>query len=101
MIRLLMRRDYTHSICANHYVYPAMELRQHGGSEKAFVWQTLADFADGLPKEELLAIRFRVRFSCRSIFFLGDLGSGLSVNFFAGEGGIRLGTRGIEIFLDI
>jgi len=59
MIRLLMRRDYTHSICANHYVYPAMELRKHGGSEKAFVWQTLADFADGLPKEELMAIRFR------------------------------------------
>ena len=36
-----------------------MELRPHAGSERSFMWTTLADFADEEPKQELLAIRFR------------------------------------------
>ncbi|KAK6192845.1 hypothetical protein SNE40_004246 [Patella caerulea] len=58
LIRLLMRRDKTLKICANHYVSPLMELKPNCGSERAWVWSTTADFADEEPKAELLAIRF-------------------------------------------
>uniref|UniRef100_A0A8V0Z8Z7 Ran-specific GTPase-activating protein n=2 Tax=Gallus gallus TaxID=9031 RepID=A0A8V0Z8Z7_CHICK len=57
-IRLLMRRDKTLKICANHYITPLMELRPNAGSDRAWVWNTHADFADECPKPELLAIRF-------------------------------------------
>ncbi|XP_071758782.1 ran-specific GTPase-activating protein [Centroberyx gerrardi] len=57
-IRLLMRRDRTLKICANHHISPMMELKPNAGSDRAWVWNTLADFADECPKPELLAIRF-------------------------------------------
>ncbi|KAM4710419.1 ran-specific GTPase-activating protein [Discoglossus pictus] len=57
-IRLLMRRDKTLKICANHYVTPTMELKPNAGSDRAWVWNTYADYADESPKPELLAIRF-------------------------------------------
>ncbi|KAJ8285996.1 hypothetical protein GJAV_G00033310 [Gymnothorax javanicus] len=57
-IRLLMRRDRTLKICANHNILPLMELRPNAGSDRAWVWNTHADFADEQPKPELLAIRF-------------------------------------------
>ncbi|KAM9194133.1 ran-specific GTPase-activating protein isoform 1-T1 [Dugong dugon] len=57
-IRLLMRRDKTLKICANHYITPLMELKPNAGSDRAWVWNTHADFADECPKPELLAIRF-------------------------------------------
>jgi len=57
-IRLLMRRDRTLKICANHLVMPAMELKPNAGSDRAWVWNTHADFADEEPKPELLALRF-------------------------------------------
>lgn len=57
-IRLLMRRDKTLKICANHYITPAMELKPNAGSDRAWVWNTYADYADEAPKPELLAIRF-------------------------------------------
>ncbi|XP_054938625.1 ran-specific GTPase-activating protein-like, partial [Physeter macrocephalus] len=57
-IRLLMRRDKTLEICANHYITPMMELKPNVGSDRAWVWNTHADFADECPKQELLAIRF-------------------------------------------
>ncbi|XP_059884569.1 ran-specific GTPase-activating protein isoform X2 [Delphinus delphis] len=57
-IRLLMRRDKTLKICANHYITPMMELKPNAGSDRAWVWNTHADFADECPKQELLAIRF-------------------------------------------
>ncbi|XP_056138737.1 ran-specific GTPase-activating protein [Lampris incognitus] len=57
-IRLLMRRDRTLKICANHHIIPMMELKPNAGSDRAWVWNTLADFADERPKPELLAIRF-------------------------------------------
>lgn len=56
--RILMRRDKTLKICANHYVLPHMELKPNCGSERAWVWSTPADFADEERKPELLAIRF-------------------------------------------
>ncbi|XP_044520957.1 ran-specific GTPase-activating protein-like [Gracilinanus agilis] len=57
-IRLLMRRDKTLKICANHYITSLMELRPNAGSDRAWVWNTHADFADESPKPELLGIRF-------------------------------------------
>lgn len=35
-----------------------MELKPNAGSDRAWVWNTLADYADECPKPELLAIRF-------------------------------------------
>lgn len=56
--RVLMRRDKTLKICANHYVLPQIELKPNCGSDRAWVWSTPSDFADEEPKPELLAIRF-------------------------------------------
>jgi len=56
--RVLMRRDKTLKICANHHVLPQLELKPNCGSDRAWVWTTPADFADEEPKQELLAIRF-------------------------------------------
>lgn len=39
-------------------VTPLMQLKPNCGSDRAWVWSTLADFADEESKEELLAIRF-------------------------------------------
>lgn len=57
-VRILMRRDKTLKICANHYIQPYMELKPNSSSDRAWVWSTLADFADEEPKPELLAIKF-------------------------------------------
>ncbi|RWS05180.1 hypothetical protein B4U79_01828 [Dinothrombium tinctorium] len=35
-----------------------MELRKHMSNEKAWIWNTIADFADEQPRAELLCIRF-------------------------------------------
>ncbi|TPP59891.1 RAN binding protein 1 [Fasciola gigantica] len=56
--RILMRRDRTLKVCANHSINSSTELRANCGSDRAFVWQTLADFADEVPKPESLGIRF-------------------------------------------
>lgn len=58
LVRLLMRREKTFKICANHNISPFMELKQHASSDRAWVWSVPADFADEEPKPELLAIRF-------------------------------------------
>ncbi|XP_063980103.1 ran-specific GTPase-activating protein-like isoform X2 [Diachasmimorpha longicaudata] len=57
-VRVVMRRDKTLKICANHFVTPWMELKPNCGSDRAWVWSVLADYADELLKPELLAIRF-------------------------------------------
>eukprot|EP00008_Paramoeba_atlantica_P009970 CAMPEP_0201480046 /NCGR_PEP_ID=MMETSP0151_2-20130828/4629_1 /ASSEMBLY_ACC=CAM_ASM_000257 /TAXON_ID=200890 /ORGANISM="Paramoeba atlantica, Strain 621/1 / CCAP 1560/9" /LENGTH=168 /DNA_ID=CAMNT_0047861793 /DNA_START=42 /DNA_END=548 /DNA_ORIENTATION=+ len=57
-IRVLMRREKTLKICANHYVDPSMELKEHSGSARAWIYTAPADFADGEAKAEVFAIRF-------------------------------------------
>eukprot|EP01121_Diplochlamys_sp_Union-15-3_P002583 TRINITY_DN122_c0_g1_i3.p1 TRINITY_DN122_c0_g1~~TRINITY_DN122_c0_g1_i3.p1 ORF type:complete len:301 (-),score=87.96 TRINITY_DN122_c0_g1_i3:85-855(-) len=57
-IRLLMRRDKTFKICANHYILPSMKLEVNVGSDRSWVWNCPADFADETAKEEVFAIRF-------------------------------------------
>ena len=44
-IRLLMRRDKTLKICANHFVQPWMILKPMKGSDRALMWLVQADFA--------------------------------------------------------
>ncbi|RKO97494.1 Ran binding protein 1, partial [Caulochytrium protostelioides] len=57
-IRLLMRRDKTHKICANQYLTPDMKLQPNVGSDRSWVWSCTADFSEGESRPELLAIRF-------------------------------------------
>ncbi|CAG8748776.1 5764_t:CDS:2, partial [Dentiscutata erythropus] len=57
-IRLVMRRDKTHKVCANHYITSEMQLSPNVGSDRSWVWNVTADISDGEPKAETLAIRF-------------------------------------------
>ncbi|PKC57477.1 hypothetical protein RhiirA1_428446 [Rhizophagus irregularis] len=57
-IRLVMRRDKTHKVCANHYITSEMQLSPNVGSDRSWVWNVNADVSDGEPKAETLAIRF-------------------------------------------
>ncbi|KAI9269181.1 RanBP1 domain-containing protein [Phascolomyces articulosus] len=57
-VRLLMRRDKTHKVCANHLVTSEMSLSPNVGSDRSWVWNVLADVSDGEAKAETLAIRF-------------------------------------------
>ncbi|XP_072382293.1 ran-specific GTPase-activating protein-like [Diabrotica undecimpunctata] len=57
-VRVVMRRDKTLKVCANHFITPWMELKPSKGSDKAFVYTVMVDFADEKPKSECLAIKF-------------------------------------------
>ncbi|PWN18979.1 hypothetical protein BCV69DRAFT_251955, partial [Microstroma glucosiphilum] len=58
-VRLVMRRDKTLKVCANHYVLPSMALSPNVGSDRSWVWSVAADVSDGgEPTAETLAIRF-------------------------------------------
>ncbi|KAI8849081.1 RanBP1 domain-containing protein [Chytridium lagenaria] len=56
--RVLMRRDKTHKICANHYITQDINLQPNIGSDRSWVWTVGADFAEGESRAELLAVRF-------------------------------------------
>ncbi|KAB0791632.1 hypothetical protein PPYR_03432 [Photinus pyralis] len=57
-VRIVMRRDKTFKVCANHFITPWMELKPSAGTDKAFVYTVAADFADEEIKSECLAIKF-------------------------------------------
>ncbi|XP_057302228.1 E3 SUMO-protein ligase RanBP2-like [Hydractinia symbiolongicarpus] len=57
--RLVMRRDQTHKICANHLLVPELTIKPMSGSTKAFVWKTAADISDGEPSEAMFAAKFK------------------------------------------
>ncbi|GAB7345573.1 hypothetical protein MBLNU457_3879t1 [Dothideomycetes sp. NU457] len=56
--RLVMRRDKTLKVCANHYVVPDMKLSPNVGSDRSWVWNAQADVSEGEPEACTLAIRF-------------------------------------------
>lgn len=56
-VRVLMRRDKTLKICANHYMTSKMKLEQNVGSDRSWVYSTLADFSDEESKAETFAIK--------------------------------------------
>ncbi|CAB3222132.1 unnamed protein product [Arctia plantaginis] len=57
-VRVVMRRDKTLKVCANHFITPDIRMNVHCGSDKAFNWSVFADYADEQMKQELLAIKF-------------------------------------------
>ncbi|EHA52941.1 single stranded nucleic acid binding protein [Pyricularia oryzae] len=56
--RLVMRRDKTLKVCANHYIIPEMKLSPNVGSDRSWVWNAAADVSEGEPEGVTLAIRF-------------------------------------------
>ncbi|KAI8806790.1 RanBP1 domain-containing protein [Cladochytrium replicatum] len=57
-VRILMRRDKTHKICANHHLSAELKLTPNVGSDRSWVWSAPADMSEGSPQAEMLAIRF-------------------------------------------
>ncbi|KAG2176737.1 hypothetical protein INT44_007401 [Umbelopsis vinacea] len=57
-VRLLMRRDKTHKVCANHAITSEMSLSPNVGSDRSWVWNVSADVSEGEARQETLAIRF-------------------------------------------
>lgn len=57
-VRLLMRRDKTLKVCANHFVDEYMKLTPNCGSDRAWLWSVAAEFSDEEMKSEMLAIKF-------------------------------------------
>ncbi|GAA5977318.1 hypothetical protein JCM5350_002427 [Sporobolomyces pararoseus] len=57
-VRLVMRRDKTLKVCANHYITGDMALSPNVGSDRSWVYNVAADVAEGEPTAETLAIRF-------------------------------------------
>ncbi|KAF8665680.1 hypothetical protein AX16_000133 [Volvariella volvacea WC 439] len=57
-IRLVMRRDKTLKVCANHFISADMKLQPNVGSDRSWVWKVAADYAENPPTSETLAIRF-------------------------------------------
>nr|AEE61927.1 unknown [Dendroctonus ponderosae] len=56
--RVVMRRDKTLKVCANHFITPWMNLKDSITNEKAFIYTVMADFADEEAKSECLAVKF-------------------------------------------
>lgn len=57
-IRIVMRRDKTLKICANHLILKEMELKPNVGSDRSWVYTAPFDLSEGAPQTELLAVRF-------------------------------------------
>ncbi|KAJ7392587.1 E3 SUMO-protein ligase RanBP2 [Desmophyllum pertusum] len=58
-MRVLMRRAQVLKLCANHQITSDMKLQPNAGSEKSWVWSTLADFSEQECKAQRLAVRFK------------------------------------------
>ncbi|CUS22653.1 LAQU0S06e02894g1_1 [Lachancea quebecensis] len=57
-VRLLMRRDKTLKVCANHFISPEYVLKPNVGSDRSWVYSCTADVAEGGPEAFTFAIRF-------------------------------------------
>ncbi|KAM5532290.1 hypothetical protein V8D89_014048 [Ganoderma adspersum] len=57
-IRLVMRRDKTLKVCANHIISAEMRLQPNIGSDRSWVWKVAADYSEEPATSETLAIRF-------------------------------------------
>ncbi|KAJ7805342.1 RanBP1 domain-containing protein [Mycena olivaceomarginata] len=57
-VRLVMRRDKTLKVCANHVISSYMRLRPIIGSDRSWAWIVLADYSESTPTLETLAISF-------------------------------------------
>lgn len=57
-VRLLMRRDKTLKVCANHLISSEYTLKPNVGSDRSWVYTVTADVSEGEPEAQTLAIRF-------------------------------------------
>ncbi|CAK7901203.1 ran-specific GTPase-activating protein 1 [[Candida] anglica] len=57
-VRILMRRDKTLKVCANHLISSDIELKPNVGSDRSWVYTVTADVSEGEPEAATLAIRF-------------------------------------------
>lgn len=57
-VRVVMRRDKTLKVCANHVITVEMRLQPNIGSDRSWVWKVAADYSESPPTPETLAIRF-------------------------------------------
>lgn len=57
-VRILMRRDKTLKVCANHLISKDYELKPNIGSDRSWVYTVTADVSEGEPEAATLAIRF-------------------------------------------
>ncbi|KAF8484480.1 ran/spi1 binding protein [Russula ochroleuca] len=57
-IRLVMRREKTLKVCANHLISADMKLQPNIGSDRSWIWKVAADYSENPPTAETLAIRF-------------------------------------------
>ncbi|KAI1075314.1 hypothetical protein F5B20DRAFT_560335 [Whalleya microplaca] len=55
--RLVMRRDKTLKVCANHYVTPDMTIAPMSTSDRAWLWNVGADVSEGEPEAITVAVR--------------------------------------------
>ena len=58
-MRVLMRREQVLKLCANHQITTDMTLQPNAGSDRSWVWSTLADFSEEEHKPERLAVKFK------------------------------------------
>ncbi|TCD67002.1 single stranded nucleic acid binding protein [Steccherinum ochraceum] len=57
-VRLVMRRDKTLKVCANHAISADIKLQPNIGSDRSWVYKVTADYSESPPSAETLAIRF-------------------------------------------
>ncbi|KAI2636591.1 hypothetical protein GGS26DRAFT_549709 [Hypomontagnella submonticulosa] len=56
-IRLVMRRDKTLKVCANHYITPDMTIAPMSTSDRAWLWSVGADVSEGEPEAITVSVR--------------------------------------------
>ncbi|KAI1828407.1 hypothetical protein F4861DRAFT_489969 [Xylaria intraflava] len=55
--RLVMRRDKTLKVCANHYITPDMKIAPMSTSDRAWLWNVGADVSEGEPEAITVSVR--------------------------------------------
>lgn len=63
--RLLLRREQVLKVACNHYITPDMQLQPLAASDRAWCWYAV-DYAENEPKNEHLAVKFKVSFKYTS-----------------------------------
>lgn len=66
-VRILMRRDQVHKICANHFVTEEMNLTPMIKNDKAYVWAA-HDFADEVFAVETFCVKFKTSEQGKSFY---------------------------------
>ncbi|CAK1548449.1 unnamed protein product [Leptosia nina] len=66
-VRVLMRREQVHKICANHIIIPEIEIKPMKNEEKAYFW-VANDFAEEKLQLEKFCIRFKTADIAKEFF---------------------------------